>query len=116
MTKKIKEQWKKITNYSRYAVSNLGRVKSLAFERVQPVVRDRSKDRVCHYKEKILTQNFESTGYLHVCLENDNGEWKFVKVHQLVACAFLDFELGSSADVTDNNRIIVDHRNNNRRR
>ena len=65
-----KEIWKDIKGYDDYFVSNTGKVKS------------------CKYgKERILKQNVERGGYLHVSLSN-NGKVRNEKVHQLVAFAF----------------------------
>lgn len=69
------EIWLPIQDYEGlYAVSNMGRVKSLA--------NDKSR------KEKILRQGKLKTGYLVVVLCND-GKVKNCKVHRLVANAFI---------------------------
>ena len=66
------EQWKAIAGYEGiYEVSDLGRVKSLK-----------------HGKEKILKPQKNNLGYLHVYLYKD-GHVKTVKVHRLVAEAFI---------------------------
>lgn len=65
------ETWKSITGYEGlYEVSNLGRVKSLKFD-----------------KEKILKPN-KVKGYLRVELLK-NGQRKLLYVHRLVAAAFI---------------------------
>ena len=69
----IEEIFKDIEYYEgKYQVSNLGRVKSLKFG-----------------KEKIIKPGKDSKGYLRVNLY-ENGKHKTVKVHRLVANAFID--------------------------
>ena len=65
-----KEIWKEIDDFSNYYVSNYGRVKSLKYG-----------------KERILVQNIERGGYLHVMLTKDRKKYT-KKVHRLVAFAF----------------------------
>jgi hypothetical protein len=67
----MKEVWKDIKNYSGYRVSNLGRVKSFGFRKV--IIRKLGVDK---------------NGYLVVCLYKNKGK-KMVKVHRLVAQAFI---------------------------
>ena len=71
-----------------YKVSNLGRVKSIKFN-----------------KEKILKLGVDGVGYLQVklCCE---GKVKNVKIHQLVAIAFLNHTPDGF------NGLIVDHKDN----
>ena len=77
------EIWKKIEKYPYYEISNLGRVKSLA--------------RTVHFKkkftrvvdEKIIKGCVDFNGYRNVTLSID-GDSKTVKIHQLVAIAFLN--------------------------
>lgn len=66
------EIWKKINDYEDYAVSSLGRVKSLKYG-----------------KERILKQSRCTGGYLYVFLCMGNRVKSF-RVHRLVAIAFLD--------------------------
>jgi len=67
------EEFRDIPNYEGiYQVSNLGRVRSLKFN-----------------KEKILKSTKNSAGYLKVGLYFNN-KTKTIKVHQLVAMAFLN--------------------------
>ena len=65
----IKEIWKIIDGYSNYEVSNFGRIR-----RKNGKIR---KTQI-HYK-----------GYELITLRNDNGERKTLKVHRLVAKAFV---------------------------
>ena len=69
------EQWKSIAGYEGlYEVSNLGRVKSLNYNRTG--------------KERILKQQKDKHGYLRVDICKD-GKLKHSKVHRLVAEAFI---------------------------
>lgn len=78
------EIWKDIENYEGfYQVSNLGRIKSLARDAYKPngIVN-------CHVKEKILVPSLDGGGYPIVGLCK-NGKRKIMKVHRLVAMAFI---------------------------
>lgn len=87
-----KEIWKDIPNYEGYyQVSNLGRVKSLNF--------NRSK------KERVLKQSIGS-GYYIVCLSKDVTQ-KVIKVHKLVAMTFLNH-------ISCGHEVVVDHIDNNK--
>jgi len=67
------ENWKDVKDYEgHYQVSDLGRVKS--FKRSEIIIKKPSKD---------------AFGYYYVCLSK-NGEVKTIKVHKLVAIAFLN--------------------------
>jgi hypothetical protein len=82
-----------------YQVSNFGNVKSLSREM------DNGK-RKCISKERILKFGNDGTrGYLNVKLFKGNTK-KTIKVHQLVAMAFL----GHISD--GSHKIVVDHINN----
>ena len=82
-----KEEWKDIKDYEGiYQVSNLGRVKSLKFD-----------------KEKILNTGKASSGYLMVCFSK-NGKKKARTVHSVVAEAFLDHE-------PNGYKLVVNHIN-----
>ena len=72
----MEEIWKDVTNYEGlYQVSNLGRVKSLGFDK--------------WHKGRILKQSFDGKGkYLFVGLHK-NGETKQKNVHRLVAETFI---------------------------
>ena len=71
---KEEEIWKEISGFENYQVSSFGRVKSLG----------NNKKR----KEKILKQNDDGDGYLHVKFCKDGKEQSF-RVHRLVAQAFI---------------------------
>jgi hypothetical protein len=95
----MSEIWKAIPNYEGiYEVSNLGNVKSLSRE-------------IFNYlgsyisEEKIMKQHINQ-GYKRVNLSKNN-KLKNIKVHQLVAMAFLNH----IPDGT--HKLVVDHINNN---
>ena len=88
------EVFKDVKGYKgKYEVSNLGRVKSLKFN-----------------KEKILKAGVNANGYLQVNLFKD-GKCKARKVHQLVAVAFLGHKPCGMKLVV--NHIDIDKLNNN---
>ena len=88
------EVFKDVKGYEgSYQVSNLGRVKSLKFD-----------------KEKILKAGVNANGYLQVNLFKD-GKCKARKVHQLVAVAFLGHKPCGMKLVV--NHIDIDKLNNN---
>ena len=93
---RINEEWKPVDGFEGfYAVSNLGRVKSLG--------NDKSR------KEKILKPEKTKKGYLRVNLYR-NGKMKHFAVHRLVAEAFLPnpegFEqINHRDEVKDNNCV-----------
>lgn len=66
------EIWRLINDYPNYEVSNLGRVKSMKFE-----------------KERILKPELLKDGYLRVKIYNDVKKNKFL-VHRLVADCFIE--------------------------
>lgn len=81
------EIWKDIPSYEgKYQVSNLGRVKSLR-----------------RNKEKLLKYVTTKDGYYQVCLQV-NGKQISIKVHQLVAIAFLNHTPCGM-------KLIIDHKN-----
>ena len=85
----IAEEWRPVQGaQGRYEVSNLGRVKSL--KRVVYCGTRKGKPAYRTVPEKILKIGFDSDGYHQVLIANKEGEkFKSVKVHQLVAAAFL---------------------------
>lgn len=96
----MKEVWKDIKGYEGYyQVSNLGRVKSL----VRIVYDDKGNKHV--NTEKILSQSDDCHGYYKVSLCKD-GKSKTMKVHRLVAFAFLENE---------NNFNCVNHKDENKK-
>ena len=86
----MKEIFKDVPAYEgKYQVSNLGNVKSLGNDKTR--------------KERILKPGKNGYGYYHVTLCK-NGNRKTMKVHVLVAMAFL----GHIPDGT--HRIVLDHK------
>lgn len=84
----MKEVWRDIKGYEGYyQVSSCGRVKSLKYN-----------------KEKILKLSQDGGGYYH-CDLYLNGNQKTIKVHKLVAIAFLGHKPNGM-------KIVVDHINN----
>ena len=81
------EIWRNIKDYPDYQVSNMGRVKSLNYNRTG--------------KEKILKNIKNNFGYLYVRLCKD-GKQKNYTIHRLVATAFID---------NPNNYPIINHIN-----
>lgn len=86
--KSKEENWKDIEGYEGlYQVSDLGRVKSF------------------HYgRERILKLSEDTHGYLRCGLNKDNKQ-RMLRVHQLIASAFLNHK-------PNGNKIVVDHLNN----
>lgn len=77
------EEWRPIKNYPLYQVSNLGRVKSITYERYVAKL-----GRVFYYHERILKQATDSKGYLRVGIYKD-GKRHTLRVNRLVAIAFI---------------------------
>ena len=90
------EIWRDIKGYEGlYQISNLGRVKSLG---------RKSYSNVC-LKDKILNPALEcKNGYKRVCLCKD-GKEKRIKVHRLVAQAFIP---------NPDNKPIINHKDGNK--
>ena len=65
------EIWKDVEGFSGYQISNLGRVKSLRFN-----------------KESILKPGINNCGYYVICLHKNNIQKQFL-IHRLVANAFI---------------------------
>ena len=83
-SKYTEEIWKPVKNYEGlYEVSNKGRVKRLEQDFVDSI------GRKYHKKERILKNSTNSNGYFHVALRNNKGKQKFLRVHRLVAEAFI---------------------------
>jgi len=85
----MKEEYRNIEGYSFYQVSNLGNVKSLKFN-----------------KERILKPSKDISGYDFVVITS-NKKRKTIKIHQLVAMAFLNHKPNGM-------KIVVDHIDNDK--
>lgn len=79
----LSEEWKPIIGFSRYEISNYGRVKN--------VIRD-----------KILTGTIEKSGYIRYMLINDSNRYVGKKAHSLVAKYFIDND-------DNRNKVQVNH-------
>jgi hypothetical protein len=77
----MKEIWKNIENFDNYMISNFGNVKSKARY-------DSTNKR--YLKEKYLKPGKSSRGYLLVSLKGNDNAYHTMRVHRLVATAFLD--------------------------
>lgn len=90
----MQEEFRDIPGYEGiYQVSNLGNVKSLNYNNTK--------------KEKFLTNSLDNNMYLRVGLSN-NKVLKTIRVHQLVAMAFLGYVRNGKLD------IVVDHIDNDK--
>lgn len=91
MTNIQEEIWKQIPQFGRYEASNLGRIKSK-----------------CNKNEIILRPGYSGRGYLSVVIYRSDGRPKrSIAVHQLVAMAFLGYEMNG-------HKIVVDHIDQNK--
>lgn len=87
------EEWRDIKGYEGiYQVSSLGRVKSC--ERDVHFIKNTGTHFTKHYKERILSPNLSTPGYLTVMLYRDNRDGgpkqsKRLQIHILVAQAFI---------------------------
>lgn len=87
------EEWLILLSYEdKYQISDLGRVKSINYNKTN--------------KPKILRSNINKKGYRTLCLNKDGIE-KNVRVHQLVAIAFLNHTPCGL-------ELVVNHKNHNR--
>jgi len=92
------EIWKDIVGYEKmYQISNHGNVKSLSREIT-------NKRGLYKSKDKILSKNIDAKGYYHVRLYH-KGKGYTIKIHTLVAMAFLGF-------IRCNYTKVIDHVDN----
>lgn len=105
----MEEVWKDIKGYEGwYQVSNLGQVK-----RLKKVHFNHGKENIVE-REHILTPTTDKNGYLVVILSNKGENRKHVKVHRLVAEAFIE-NTENKPQVDHINRIRNDNRVENLR-
>ena len=82
----MKEIWRDIKDYEGlYQVSNLGRVKRLAFTRK---IYTRGYEQLIHYKEHLIKTRIGNSGYTIVALSK-NAKTKTLLLHRLVAKTFI---------------------------
>jgi hypothetical protein len=67
----MNEQWKNIPNFSKYEISSLGNI--------------RNKKTLRYLKLRL-----NHSGYVNICIINDDKKTKSILVHRLVAEAFID--------------------------
>lgn len=94
------EIWKDIKGYEgKYQVSNLGRVKSCAR------ILSKGKRGQRFQKERILVNCYNKSRYFQVLIYNDKKTPRVVRVHRLVAEAFLEkAHTTATVDHIDNNK------------
>jgi hypothetical protein len=100
------EIFKEIPNYSAYHISNHGNIKTFNWKNCG--------------KEAILKPALDANGYLRTVLKRDDGKYSTIKVHRLVASAFLgdidNFEINHKDGIKHNNKVenleIVTHAEN----
>ena len=95
------EVWKDINGFSNYQISNYGRVKSKS-RYVNVGIKNVNK---FYKQEKIINQYSNGRGYMQVTIYNDIGKPKTIKVHRLVARAFIE---------NKNNLPQVNHKDGNK--
>ena len=82
----LNEEWKDIKDFEGlYQISNYGRVRRIGVYRIS--TRYYKKGR--YYQTKIMTSSIGKHGYCCVQLFDYNGSFKTVRVHRLVAQAFI---------------------------
>ena len=97
------EVWTAIPGFSRYQVSNMGRIRAKAYLAKREVHGD------MHVKQKILKGATDAMGYLHVRLvPDDGGKPVLWKVHQLVGLMYLGY------DRSNRGNTVVDHIDGNK--
>lgn len=94
-----------MNGFNKYQVSNHGRIKSLSKFHCT----NKNYSSIGYMtKEKILKQCSNGKGYLQVSIYNNEGQLKTLKVHRLVAEAFID----NSNNLPQVNHIDGDKSNN----
>lgn len=83
----MKEIWRPIEGFSRYEVSNFGKVKCQDY-----MTQSRSVNGNAYKKRvngKVLAERTKDNGYVYTCIVDDSLVPKTVHVHRLVAKAFI---------------------------
>lgn len=100
----INEVWTAIPGFSRYQVSNMGRIRAKAYVAKREVHGD------MYMKQKILTGATDAMGYIHVRLVPDGGGKAVLwKVHQLVGLMYLGY------DRYNRGNTVIDHIDGNKK-
>lgn len=103
MQEESEEIWKPIPGYEGlYEVSNKGRVKSLERDIID------KNGKKYHRKERILKSLPDGNGYFQVCLHDNKGESKRLRVHRLVAEAFIP-NPDNKSQINHKNEIKTDN-------
>lgn len=100
----MNETWQPILGFEdRYAVSNLGRIKSLPF--MQRYLLRNGEEAYRKTSERIVKARPINSGYLVVKLCRDNASMGKL-VHRLVAIAFVDgYDVGREVNHKDGNKL-----------
>ena len=93
------EIWKVIPGFKRYEASSLGNIRTLNWKNSGATV--------------VMKPALSRRGYLTTVMLNDEGESKNVKVHRMVAFAFLGVPSDLNLTVNHINRIKSDNRPEN---
>lgn len=102
----MKEEWRTIKDTNnKYSVSNLGNVKRNEHYTIVKPTENKPYTSKIFYKERLLKQYIDSTGYAVVKLTIDTNKEKTVKVHRLVAQEFVP---------NPNNLLQVNHKDEDR--
>ncbi len=91
----MKEEWRDIKGYEgKYQVSNLGNVRSMNYHRKEGCVR------------LLIPNESNENGYPYVILAKEKGKYKSLKIHRLVAEAFIP---------NPQNKPVVNHKDGNKK-
>ncbi len=82
------EIWKKIPNFSLYEASNMGNIKTFNWKNTGA--------------ERIMKPALDGSGYLRTMLKGDDGKFKTIKVHRIIAETFIP---------NDDRKPQVNHKN-----
>jgi hypothetical protein len=85
----MREEWRPIADFPGYEVSSLGRVRSYWRSEKKTGCWGGLERILCDEPTKILRQSDDGNGYLKVYLHRPDGYRRCVKVHRLVAEAFI---------------------------
>lgn len=86
------EIWKTIPNYSRYEISNMGRIRSMNYKNSGKTV-----------VLKPATEKAPRNAYLKTMIQSDEGKYTTIKIHRMVMLAF-----------AGNSDLVVNHIDGNK--